>query len=75
MSIMTMFLNAHAPIYVWWVSPFSMPIMHALVEEKKTSMFMLTRHKFVLKNPTPLGFTNGFFLKCLAYWIFLKIDA
>ncbi len=30
---------------------------------KKTSIFMLTWHKFVLKNPRPLCFTNGFFLK------------
>jgi len=49
--------------------------MHDLVREKKTSMFMLTRHKFVLKNPRPLGFTDDFFKKCLAYWVFLKIDA
>jgi len=49
--------------------------MYALVREKKTSMFMLTRHKFVLKNPRPLGFTDDFLKKCLAYWVFLKIDA
>jgi hypothetical protein len=60
MSIMTMLFNAHAQVYVWWASPFSMPIMHALVGEKKTSMFMITGHKFVLKNPRPLGFTIGY---------------
>jgi len=67
MSIMTMFFNAHAQVYVWWASPFFMPIMHVLVGGGKTSMFMLTWHKFVLKNPRPVTFTNGFFYKCFAY--------
>jgi hypothetical protein len=41
--------NANAQVYVWCVSPFSMPIMLALLKKLNASMFMFGGHKFALK--------------------------
>jgi hypothetical protein len=46
MSIMTIFFNAHAQVYVQWESLISMPVMQAHVK-KKPSMPMPTRYRLL----------------------------
>ncbi len=54
MSIMMIFFNAHARIYVRRASLISIPIMQALVKKRKPSMPLPTKYWLLKKFPMPM---------------------
>jgi hypothetical protein len=71
MSIMMIFFNAHAWVYVWWASLISMAVMQALVRKKTNLQCLCPPGIGWLKKfqcPCPLGFIHGFWKNALPTW-------
>jgi hypothetical protein len=76
MSIMMIFFNAHARVYVQWASLIPCPLCKPLWKQKNLQC-PCPPGIGCFKNfqcPCPPGFTNGFFLNCPARLVWLKAN-